>query len=237
MDEIDKIILEIVSNHPEGLSYRQIWNKLKDEKGNHLVAFPTLLRRVDQLEKRGYLEIERSEWKRGRSVKIKPKISPIVRDILNLLRSIEKSFEDLCSEIEDKYKSLAIRDLFLSVLGHLKGLIIGLRIFQMISEELEKLLQDEIDSTILSISVYHSYKYDWSPLIAQHYGKKIDVKDFDKIGEDIKSYIRELSNNIKGLIEISVREMIEHAKNTEKYLSDKKLISDVIRTLERNLSK
>ncbi len=215
MDEIDKRILEIVSNHPEGLSYRQIWNLLRDEKGNHLVAFPTLLRRVDQLERRGYLEIDRSEWKRGRRKIVKPKISPIVRDTLNFLRSIERSFKDLCSEIEDKYKTLAIRDLFLHVLGYLKGLIIGLRISQIISEELEKLLQSEIDSVIMNISIYHSQMYNWSPLIAQT----------NKIGSLID------------LIKIAIREKIEHAKNTEKYLSDEKVISKIIRTLERNLSK
>ena len=48
MDDKDKKIIEILEKHPEGMSYRGIWNKLVDEKGEHLIAFPTLQKKVDR---------------------------------------------------------------------------------------------------------------------------------------------------------------------------------------------
>lgn len=88
VDEIDKRILEILANYPEGLSYRELWNKLIDENGEHLVAFPTLQRRVDRLKEDGKIEIDKSKWKRGRKMIIKLKEDS--REIIKKFSEIRK---------------------------------------------------------------------------------------------------------------------------------------------------
>ncbi len=88
LDEIEKKILEILNKYPDGLSCRQIWNKLRDEKGRPLVAFPTLLNRLNDLEEEGYIIIDESNWKQGRAKVVK-------------LIGIGKDLSDLISKIND----------------------------------------------------------------------------------------------------------------------------------------
>jgi len=71
MDGIEKEILAVLSKYPEGLGYRELHRKLKDERGRNLVAFLTLQRKVDKLSKDGCVEIVEEDWKQGKKKIIK----------------------------------------------------------------------------------------------------------------------------------------------------------------------
>lgn len=106
MDEVDKQILKILTNYPKGLSYRQIWNKLRDEEGEHLVAFPTLQKRIDQLEKKGYVEVDKSNWKQGRSmiIKLKEDYKPVA-ERLSKIREHKELFKKYIENQRSKLTS------------------------------------------------------------------------------------------------------------------------------------
>lgn len=225
VDEIDKRILEILANYPEGLSYRELWNKLIDENGEHLVAFPTLQRRVDRLKEDGKIEIDKSKWKRGRKMIIKleensreiiKKFSEIRKYKVLFKKYLESHLSELNSEnwSEACFKIIEAKEIIKHELKERKVKIIK----EDMSPELKKDLLFEIIETEgeiekMSVEVYSKNEMINRLWLLSEYAGSLPRKDRSEILAKIPVAPPEIMEKfIKGTI--SLEELIESLKST-----------------------
>lgn len=266
MDDVEKGIIAVLSRYPEGLGYRELHKKLKDERGRDLCAFLTLQRRIDKLSREGYVEIVEKEWRRGKKkiVRLKDPYK-IIADKLSEIRAFKNAFikylegnlRDLTSK--DAFEALmtlnkielakvVLRDKLRMKRYELLNLDLSLNFKkELVFEtfEVEKEIENEVIDKISDIKpiydLYRAYLRTLQELMAEKDSPEFldKILNLDKIFEKNLSLInKELCEKLREEIE-EIRERKEEKAKVGKYAEEerKKEIKEILIDIEKNPEK
>ena len=145
MDDEDKKIIVILIKHPEGMSYRGIWNRLIDEKGEHLIAFQTLQRRVDRLKSKGMVGVKDAK-KQGSNAVIT--LTDDGRVVGKKLSKNINYYKEAFRRYIENYRSKSTPEKLNKIW------VAGSYIEEMLDEEMKEVLNDDMSDNLKRELVY-----------------------------------------------------------------------------------
>lgn len=148
-----KAILEILRKHPDGIGVNELFERLKDNKGRHLMSKPTLIKELDRLKNAGLIQ-EEGEWRLGQKKTIKLRNSHrIIAEKLSEIRAYRECFQKIANFIlrDLKSESVAETDAKLKVITGVAVEKLNRKIDEFLNSDISEEFKKELIFEVLEL--------------------------------------------------------------------------------------